>query len=344
MQTKHSHRNRSESDAFILIRCAAVTACERRNIETQLRRHSSIVLLAAVALLTSWKPAIGASDPVTKTVVASDGTFSVQVPVGWSVRRAGLYEGLLLWGPHGESLSFYCLTIPADQPSWNLWFQGKKLLQEIQGQPMTRDQVAILSRAISRPLTPTQVIQEFFPRLAAPTIKKMRVVEHRPLPQAQLVFFQGAHGEEVHYEFTLHAKQGNSWLRQNTNPPLLALGAVAMEGRAKVVTRPGLVIPGFNVPGLNNWTISFEGYEAPKDLFQKDEALYAKILGSVKLDLVAIQKRVKAETDAVNNLTQAIIDSSRQIQEAVRRMQESQAEAVRRFNEALAMPSIRPTK
>jgi hypothetical protein len=198
-------------------------------------------------------------------VQATDGTFTVLVPHGWTVKSCnmdvGLNQGLTLWGPRGDMVFEHAVKVSANQPA----------------------------------LSPAEAMQNHYPGLYTPLMQGLRLLDSKDLPlppfvaQASAQLRLPAKAALVHYQYTLQRNdQAQPWVRGLFPPALTGQQEVAMKGRAQVIT---MALPPLGI-GPNTWTVSITGVEAPADVFDVNQFFYEHIARSVVEDPAAITRKV----------------------------------------------------
>ena len=177
-----------------------------------------------------------------KRVLATDGTFSLIVPGDWTVKtanwQAGPNNGLAVWSPRGEMIFEHVLAMNGSPPQ-----------------------------------SPVEAVRDFYPQIYAPLVQKVRILDSQDLPlppEFAGPLFAGAKATAVHYQYTL-AKG------KDANPPVLALFPPALTSQEEVVMEGWAqvrLIPGFQIGTQHPWQLSTLGYEAPADLWRKNQILY----------------------------------------------------------------------
>jgi hypothetical protein len=114
-----------------------------------------------------------------RTVVASDGTFSVQLPVSWQLRNAQV-RNTMAQGPRGESVAWGVISA-IDVPNFQAY---QRLLGQFAGY------AAQVFPVVANPMPPEGVILYLYPRLY-PGAQNIRILGDRPVgPTSSLVFYQ----------------------------------------------------------------------------------------------------------------------------------------------------------
>jgi hypothetical protein len=236
----------------------------------------------------------------SKLVRASDGTFSMRVPGDWTVRRAEL-QRLMLWSPEGERKFWYSSGPIGDQQFVDNLLRGEALRRRNSGQkPLTPEEVQRFKRKASVRLSPVDVVKVYWPRVNAPLVENMRILDVPELPPEvkRLQESSRLKGAIVRYKYTLRPKQGSLMHDDELPPGFIGHDKVNMAGVA------GVLCPDWSI---HTWYYVAQGVEAPVEVFQKNRALYADIDGSVQWDLESVRKVIaaatgpykKAATDAV---------------------------------------------
>jgi hypothetical protein len=202
------------------------------------------------------------------------------------VHAASKKEGLMIWSPEGEMVFItWDLRIPADEATLNNVLQGLNFVLQAEPNPVVaRNRVELMSRYLSRPLKPVEVIQRLCPHVNAPLVRNMKALDSEDLsPLEKRIFLTGGRaGKHVRYQYTFHGGHGNPLLLERFPPFLLNQAAVPMEGKTMVVTGP---VSWPNGAGMNYWPVTMVGKEAPTALFKNREVCYEAILGSLQANL-----------------------------------------------------------
>jgi hypothetical protein len=215
------------------------------------------------------------------TVRASDGTFTVLVPHGWTVKSAnmdrGLNNGLTIWGPKGDRVFQHAADLNANQET----------------------------------LTPVEAVRDHYAKLYAPLIQGVRILDSKEVPvppavaQMAAAFRVQPKAALVQYQYTFKSNdQADRWKLALFPPALMDPKEVVMKGRAEVLTLPPPVrLPNAPIP----WMLSLTGVEAPADLFDKNQFFYEYIARSIKEDPVAVMRKVGRKVEQDQAICQAFL-------------------------------------
>jgi hypothetical protein len=125
-------------------------------------------------------------------------------------------------------------------------------------------QLNLMRRLVSPPLTPGEVVRTLFPKIGAGAIQNMRIVGGRDLGA------QGRGGAAwIVYQYTLLPQAADPVLRSLLPPVLLQYGQVPMQGEALIYTSP-VTLMGV----VKYWSFSYQIVEAPQQIFASNAAFY----------------------------------------------------------------------
>jgi hypothetical protein len=259
-------------------------------------------------------------------VQATDKTFSICVPKGWTVRRADFQNGITIWSPRGEMVFQHFICIPGTVEALRTRLQGMEFIEQIQGKHLSPEKRELMSRFLSPPLSPVPALRDLVPKINAPVVQNLRVLDTRKPSDAMRKLYAMLRAESalMHYTYTFHGAQGNE-LQRSMFPRALAMQkAVEMEGQAFVATTPPLLdlspLPGLgrDFPELNNWGLVLIGAEGPADVFAANQLIYDVIFGSVQIDWQALGKVIEQQNNVliatgkmVDRQNKAMLDSTR---------------------------------
>jgi hypothetical protein len=220
-----------------------------------------------------------------RTVMAQDQTFTIQLPSDWQVREATL-DNFFAWSPRGESISSGNLPVFTNTATMS------QALQTLQSVGVPPQQLALMSRLVSPPLPPVDVIRVFIPHVVGQQMQDVRILGSRDLAGSGAAAGTGATGALVAYQYTLVPAQADPLARSLMPPPLQARGPTVMKGLMTVsVSAP--------VYGLGFWFLAFQGVEAPQGVFESNVPIYTQISQSVQLNQPAVQQKLNASSGPI---------------------------------------------
>ena len=242
-----------------------------------------------------------------KTVLATDGTFSMKVPSDWTVQSATM-DRLTLWSPRGEMILRFAEQVVGNQQTLQFQLLGEQGLRQQAGKaPLTREELELRARKVSPPLSPVDVVRVYWPTANAPLVQNMRVLEtHDPPPEVKRFWeANGARAAIIHYQYTLKPREGSNLQREQLPPVPAGRDEMAMEGEAWVVT---------HLPISSFWVYQAHVAEAPAELFQKNQVLYDVIGRSKKDNPEAVKKIVNAKNAAIESMGRGFLKAGEEWQ------------------------------
>jgi hypothetical protein len=189
------------------------------------------------------------------TVVARDATFRLQLPVSWHEVGPETLESFQAMSEQGESMVSGMLQVYTNRDVLRPNLVANQSL-------LSRVQLVLMSRLLSAPLTPTEVVTKLFPQIAHGAIQNVRIVQTHMLPSAP-----GGLSALLLYQYTLFPRRDAAYLSQ-LPPTLRNQTKVQMGAWATISTDQG--------NGLT-WGLTYGIIAAPLSVFRSNQAIYVRI-------------------------------------------------------------------
>jgi hypothetical protein len=222
-----------------------------------------------------------------------DGIISMDLPADWRIGSPAA-DNFAAFSPRGETFSCGRIDVFLDRSG------AAAAAQALQMMGATRQQLAMLPRLVSPPLSPTAVVQQFLPEISAGVIDNPQVVAARPLGQS---------GAELVYRYVLLPGR-DSLFRSMINPTLRNYGQVPMQARARIYTAPGVF-----VGTARTWTLLYEIVDAPQPVFATSGTNYERIFQSFAIDNNALQRQAAVSQQQASAISSSIVAQNQMIQQ-----------------------------
>jgi len=205
-------------------------------------------------------------------MLADDGTFTVQVPYGWQKMGPAMFEGSSVVSNWGEAFGSGLVAVYANQ------FMLQTLL-DAQKTFLPQQQLVLMSRALSSPLGPIDVVQYLFPKIAGGGLQNLRILGYR-----QLSAQGGVPVMLIRYQSTLFPQRDAAFA---------SLLAPALRTQVQVTTETVAVIwSPVNSDGLT-WHFLYVMISAPQSVFERNQALYARIYQTFRFIPAGLAQKIR---------------------------------------------------
>ena len=223
-------------------------------------------------------------------ILADDGTFTLQVPIGWEKMGPATFEGSSIVSKRGEGLASGMVVVYANQSMLQTNLHALSTIYP----PL---QLVLMSRLLSRPLSPLEVVRYLFPQIANGAMQNVRILGYRTLsaeaPAPIMV---------VRYLSTLFPQQDAAFA--SLLPPRL-------RTQYQVTTETVAVIWSPINSGLT-WTFSYLMITAPRSVFEQSHSLYAHIYESFRFIPEGLARKIQ-DNERASEIAEQMRETTRQV-------------------------------
>lgn len=225
-------------------------------------------------------------------VRSTEGIITIDLPSDWLLGSSAA-NSFAAFSPRGEGFSCGQIDVFLDRSGMLAAAQAMQMMGA------SRQQLSLLPRLVSPPLSPMAVVERLFPQISGGAIENIQILAAQQL---------GQNGSEISYRYLLLPHR-DPLFRSIINPALRDYEQVVMQAKARLTTAPGV-----SVGVARTWTLLYEIVDAPQPVFAARGTSYQHILESLAVDVDALQRQAAASQQQAASISSSIVAQNQMIQ------------------------------